>query len=146
MTTVTIRPSTPRVLIGTPLPGEAAAEGFRFIDRLTGQAQSGCAAFTATGEVFLAALRSGELVGVCGLARDCYGAPPGVARLRHLYVRPAWRGQGIGRRLVGEALAAARLNFSAVRLRTDTQSADMFYRALGFRGVEDVDATHFIAL
>lgn len=61
-----------------------------------------------------------------------------IAELKRLYVRPAYRGLGLGRRLTEAAIAAAReLGFERIRLDTTPEmaAAQQLYRGLGFRDV-----------
>jgi GNAT superfamily N-acetyltransferase len=111
---------------------EAEATGFRGLSRLLGEWQSGRNRFDRPGETLFIATDHGCVVGVCGLNRDPYLSDPTVGRIRHLYVAVAHRRTGIGSRLVGGIVGAARGHFARLRLRTDNLDADAFYLCLGF--------------
>jgi ribosomal protein S18 acetylase RimI-like enzyme len=62
----------------------------------------------------------------------------GVAELKRLYVRPAYRNQGVGRQLALTVVDTARQSgFRAVRLDTlpSMKEALSLYRSLGFQSV-----------
>ena len=128
------------------LRAEAVVEGFRFVDRLVAEWQSGRNRFVRPGEMFLGAFRATELVAVGGLNRDPYADQDGIGRLRHLYVRRSARHSGAGSALVRQLLDRAEAAFHSVRLRTETQEAAAFYVGLGFRSVQDETATHIKVL
>lgn len=130
----------------TALCADAEAEGFDFVTRFQAAWLAGENRFDLPGEIMLAAWDGADLAGLCGLNRDPYGAGPGVGRLRHLYVRPALRRQGIAAALVDRVLAVAQDRFHRVRLRVPGPEAARFYERIGFQRVEEPQASHAVTL
>ena len=125
------------------LAAEARGEGRTFVERLADEWASGRNRFDSAGELLLGAFDMTTLVGVGGLNRDPYTTQPDVARLRHLYVRPAWRRRGIGAALVGALITRARdAGFICVRLRTSDERAARLYEKQGLVAIVEPDATH----
>ncbi len=77
------------------------------------------------------ALADGQVVGSVAVRRSA----PGAAELKRMYLLPAFRGMGLGRRLLGLAVAWAREQ-DCSRLHLDTGSdmaaAQGFYESYGF--------------
>ncbi len=125
-----------------PLIEESQREGFRFLVRLRTEFENGSNCFNAPGEALLGGWHGSDLIAVGGLNRDPYTSESRVGRLRHLYVCPAFRNQGIGQALVEALISIAWPHFSVLQLRTDTQAAALFYERLGFTRMSLPHATH----
>jgi len=138
--------------IELPAPGidelraEARAEGFQFLEPLVEDWLSGKNRFDAAGETLSGCLEQETLVAVGGLNRDPYLADPNVGRIRRLYVRPAWRNQGVGTALLDNLIGTARQNFRSVRLRAENPRAARLYERKGFVPIASESATHILRL
>lgn len=122
-----------------PLVAASQQEGFEFVARLVYEQAAGY--FGRPGTALFGAYDS-ELLGVGGLTPDLYIDQPDIGRVRHLYVLPAHRAEGV---LIGAIIEEAHLYYRALRLRTDTQTT-AFYRALGFSTTTQLRATHVLTL
>jgi GNAT superfamily N-acetyltransferase len=127
------------------LLAESEATGYRFVRRLFDEWERGVNRFSRPGEALFGATSGGQVVGVCGLNVDPYLDDPRVGRVRNDYVQAACRGFGLGRRLVGRAIAEARGHFDRLRLRGEEAGPARLYESLGFRPRAGMpDCTHIL--
>jgi GNAT superfamily N-acetyltransferase len=86
---------------------EAYSEGYRFLERLAKDWEQGVTRFDREGEALVVARVDDVLAGIGGLTLDPIVS--GALRMRRFYVRPSFRKQCIGRKLVGTLLEYPRL-------------------------------------
>jgi hypothetical protein len=136
--------------IHLPAPGleemlaEAQREGYKFLDTLLREWESGKNRFDSPGEALCGYLDHGVLLAIGGLNLDPFLNDPSIARIRRVYVREAWRNQGIGAALLDNLINIARQNFRCVRLRADSPRAARLYERKGFVPTPNPSATHII--
>ena len=139
---MTIRPVAYSTAHFAPMLDEALPGDGPFLARLRDDWESEVLRFDRPGEGLLGAFADDALVGVGGLSLDPYAPAPGLARLRHLYVRRGLRRQGFGRGLVAALLTLARSRFKTVRLRTSAPGAAALYEGFGFVASTREGETH----
>lgn len=124
---------------------EATAEGVRNMELLAAQWSSREQRFDEPGALF-AAYVGGALAGVGGVTVETGLAEPAM-RMRRLYVRPGFRGAGVGRRLAAammqQGLQEAPMLTTNARA---TEAAGPFWEAMGFTAVEWPGVTHVFRL
>ena len=125
---------------------QSEKEGYAFVRRLVDKWNTGENQFDCIGECLLAAYDSNSTIGICGINIDPYTTQTGVARLRHLYVAPAYRSQGLGSHLVKRCLGNLHNTVEIVRLRVPDKATGLFYEKLGFSAIEGATATHILKL
>lgn len=94
--------------------------------------------YAAPRGALLVARVDGELAGCCALRPLDAGDYPNAAEMKRLYVRKAFRGFGLGRRLAEATLDAARqAGYDCVLLDTldDMEAARALYEDLGFEDI-----------
>jgi GNAT superfamily N-acetyltransferase len=125
---------------------ESKDEGFRHIERLLNEFESGVNRFDKPGEALYVAVVANRIVGIGGLNTDPYSNDT-AGRLRRLYVLKECRGQGIGKEITETILGKAKDYYKTIVLKTDNPKASKFYVRLGFSKIADNDkVTHRIDL
>lgn len=152
-----------------PLVRQSAAEGYRHLERLVEEWKSGGNRFDRENEALFVAMladaasgvwtldpidrpniRNGRArtvwIGVVGLNVDPCHDDPRIGRVRRLWVDPAFRRMGVGRKLMERVLDHARGRFRMLVLRT-TPEARLFYERLGFQPEHGAEHhTHALSL
>jgi GNAT superfamily N-acetyltransferase len=139
---VVVRRIVPPVRGLEVLIAEAAAEGFDFLDKLTEDWALGKYRFDGEHEGLFGVFAETELVAIGALSVDPFVGRADTGRLRRIFVRKAWRKQGIGERLVKALMAEASKGYAMVRLRAETPYAAGLYERLGFVPIVDENASH----
>jgi GNAT superfamily N-acetyltransferase len=115
------------------LKDEATAEGYRFVDTLQDEWRDGGYHDGDERFALFAAYRDGELAGVGAVTPDPYDPADDLLRLRHVYIRPLCRRDGVGRQLgaalIQQGLALAR----RLSLNAADSGAAAFWENFGFR-------------
>jgi GNAT superfamily N-acetyltransferase len=122
------------------LRAEAKADGYGFIERLHQDWQQGRQRFDAPGEILIVASVGGDEAAVGGLTID-----PAVAdalRVRRFYVRPAWRGSGLGRQLAEKLIEHATGFTPLLTVNAGTEAAGSFWLRMGFVASRTPGITH----
>jgi GNAT superfamily N-acetyltransferase len=130
----------------TEILAESKMAGFRAIERLVTDWETGINRFDRPGEALFIARQGDRILGVCGLNRDPYINSSQIGRVRRLYVMQDNRRQGIGRTLVHQVIEVAKLSFDWLHVRTANSIAAQFYQSLGFMPCHSESATHTLNL
>jgi nucleoside triphosphate diphosphatase len=123
------------------LRGEARAEGFRMLDRLAAEWQSGVTRFDLPSEALIAAYAQGVLVGIGGMTLDPVIA--GALRMRRFYVGRRFRRRGIARRLARMLLNRPEAAGRMIVVNAG-QASGQFWESLGFVSDRRSGHTHVL--
>lgn len=128
------------------LESQARGENFNSLTRMKEDWLDWSNRFDKEGELVFGAFDGETLVGICGRNIDPYAGDSSVGRVRHLYVLPDYRRQGVGKKLVDRIVSDAHHYFSVLRLRAQDERAAKFYVALGFSSSSKEYETHVLKL
>ena len=123
------------------LRAEARGEGYRHLDRLAEEWNSGKVRFDRDGEALFAARVGADLAGIGGLTLD--PVLPGALRMRRFYVRKSFRRGGIGRAIAEHLLAQAQAFNRPVTVNGGAGS-EPFWESLGFVADRNGGHTHVL--
>ncbi|MGJ3240154.1 MAG: GNAT family N-acetyltransferase [Anaerolineae bacterium] len=131
----------------SPLLKESVEEGYDFIQSLWDEYKSGKTTFNGQGETLLSISEENQLIAIGGVHKDPYLQSPTSGRIRHVYVRQAYRRNGAGKQLVEALVEYASHEFSVITLRTLTEHGQSFYKSLGFSDSPRFkNATHWLEI
>jgi len=130
----------------TEMLAESKMAGFRAIERLVTDWETGINRFDRPGEALFIARQGDRILGLCGLNRDPYTDSNQIGRVRRLYVMQDNRRQGIGQIVVNRVIEVAKLSFDRLHVRTTNPIAAQFYQSLGFMPCHDESVTHTLNL
>lgn len=114
------------------LLAESKSQGYRFIQKLIEEYESGENQFNKHGESLYIANIDGSVVGIGGLNIDPYLGRDDIGRVRHLFVRQDYRGRKVGTSLIEVIIEEAKKHFALLTLYTNNPAADQLYRKSGF--------------
>lgn len=139
---------TQTVRIVTELPESFAAlnaaaksEGYDFLDRLARNWRGGAYLGDADASVF-GVFGFEDLIAIGAQTADEHDPSPDHRRLRHFYVHPVSRRNGIGRTLAGALIQEAFQLAPYLHLRATHDLSRAFWDAMGFERVDRADRSH----
>lgn len=115
------------------LQDEAAAEGYRFVEGILEEWDAGRYAGADERNTLLAIYREGVLAAIGAVTPDPYDPAPDLLRIRHVYVRPGNRREGVGRALASALIQQGLALASRLSLNAADAGASAFWEAMGFR-------------
>jgi ribosomal protein S18 acetylase RimI-like enzyme len=119
----------------------AAREGFSFLDRLGESWDGVCYDEDEAASVWGAEI-SGVLIAIGAQTHDDYDPSPMHRRIRHFYVRPDMRREGVGRALAQQLILDAFELAPRLHVRATHDAARAFWESLGFVHVARDDRSH----
>lgn len=130
-------------LVEALLP-ESKASGYDFIQRTIDDWNSGANQFSKPGEKLFGLTLAMELIGIGGLNCDPYIHDRNIGRVRHLYIKEAYRRKGYATLLMNKIINEAKNHYTVLRLFTDNPDASQFYINLGFKNINEPKVSHIL--
>ncbi len=115
------------------LQDEAAAEGYRFVEGILEEWDAGRYAGADERNTLLAVYREGLLAAIGAVTPDPYDPAPDLLRIRHVYVRPRNRREGVGRVLASALIQQGLALAPRLSLNSADAGAAAFWEAMGFQ-------------
>lgn len=115
------------------LQDEAAAEGYRFVEGILEEWDAGRYQAGDERNTLLAVYREGVLAAIGAVTPDPYDPAPDLLRIRHVYVRPANRREGVGRVLASALIQQGLALAPRLSLNAADAGASTFWEAMGFQ-------------
>ena len=115
------------------LQDEAATEGYRFVEGILEEWDAGRYAGEDERNTLLAVYREGVLAAIGAVTPDPYDPAPDLLRIRHVYVRPGNRREGVGRVLASALIQQGLALAPRLSLNAADAGASAFWEAMGFR-------------
>lgn len=125
---------------------ESTRSGYYFLQRTMDDWHSGANRFNKPGEKLWGLFIGKDMIGIGGLNIDPYSPKAKVGRVRHLYVKEAYRRLGYATVMMHKIMEEANYHFTILRLFTDSAGASAFYEKLGFKQTGEHKASHFVML
>ncbi len=115
------------------LQDEAAAEGYRFVEGILEEWDAGRYEAADERSTLLAVYREGVLAAIGAVTPDPYDPAPDLLRIRHVYVRPGDRREGVGRVLASALIQQGLALAPRLSLNAADAGAAAFWEAMGFQ-------------
>lgn len=146
---ITIRATTELPASFDRLVKISTSEAHEFLARTLREWQGEVNSFSKPGEVFFLAYSGETLIGCGGVNIDPYSSEASLGRIRHVYVAPEYRRQGVASLILDACIKHSLAHFKALRLKANTlnRGSHDFYKKLGFHCTsEDPQETHRLEL
>lgn len=91
---------------------------------------------------YIVELHGSLLIGACGLEKQSYS----LTEIKHLVVKPQWRGKGLGKFLVRRAISISKTPLLYATVRGDNMASRKLFESLGFTVAGSYKGNHEVTL